>query len=63
MDISTIYIALVFLVPLVLGLTLLSAMVSDLDWAARVTAKPETASPATRKVVINRAKDDVGCYA
>ena len=63
MDISTIYIALVFLVPFVLGLTLLSAMVFDLGWAARVTAKPETASTATRKVAINRANNDVGCYA
>ncbi len=63
MDLSTIYIALVFLVPVALGFTLLSAMASDLDLAGFVAAKPKATSTAKRQVVINRAKDDVGCYA
>ena len=63
MDLSTFYIALVFLAPVALGSTLLSAMATDLDWAGPVAAKPKTTSKAKRKVVINPVKDDVGCYA
>ena len=61
MDLSTLYIALVFLVPVALGFTLLSAMASDLDWSGFVAAKPKDTS--TAKVVINRANNDLGCYA
>ena len=61
MELSTLYIALVFLVPVALGFTLLSAMASDLDWSELAAAKPKTTS--TAKVVINRANNDLGCYA
>lgn len=63
MDLSTFYIALVFLAPVVLGVILLSAMATDLDWAGLVAARPKTTSTAKTKVVINPVKDDVGCYA
>lgn len=63
MDISTFYIALVFLAPVALGVTLLSAMATDLDWAGLVAAKPESTSTAKSKVVINPAKENIGCYA
>jgi hypothetical protein len=61
MELSTAYIALVFLVPAVLAFTLLSAMTIDL--AGAVVATPKTPSTAKRKVVINPVKDDIGCYA
>ncbi len=61
MELSTFYIALVFLVPAVLAFTLLSAM--TIDFAGAVEAKPKTTSTAKRKVVINRVKDDIGRYA
>jgi hypothetical protein len=63
MDLSTFYIALVFLAPVVLGVILLSAMATDLGWAGLVAARPKTTSTAKTKVVINPVKDDVGCYA
>jgi hypothetical protein len=63
MDLSNFYIALVFLVPVALGFTLLSAMASDLDFAGLVAVKPKATSTAKRKVVTNRVKDDIGCYA
>jgi hypothetical protein len=61
MELSTFYIALVFLVPAVLAFTLLGAMTIDL--AGAVVAKPKTPSIVKRKVVTNRVKDDIGCYA
>ena len=61
MELSTFYIALVFLVPVVLAFTLLSAMAVDL--AGAVVAKPKITSTAKRKAVINPVKDDIGCYA
>ncbi len=63
MDVLTFYIVLVFLAPVVLGATLLSAMASDIDWAGLVAARPKPTSTAKRKIVINTVKDDVGCYA
>ena len=61
MELSTFYIALVFLVPAVLAFTLLSAMTIEL--AGAVVDMPKTPSTAKRKVVINSVKDDIGCYA
>jgi hypothetical protein len=63
MDLSTFYIALVFLAPVVLGTTLLSTMTTDWDWAGFLAAKPKPTSAAKRKVVINPVKDNVGCCA
>ena len=63
MDISTVYIALVFLVPIALGLTLLRAMASDWDVPGLLAAKPKAPATAKRKVVIDHARDDAGCYA
>ncbi len=58
MELSTVYIALVFLVPAVLAFTLLSVM--TIDMAGTVVAKPKTTSTAKRRVVINPDKDDIG---
>ena len=63
MDISMLYIALVFLAPLALGLTLLSAMASDWDMSGLLAARPESPATANRNLVIDRARDEVGCYA
>ena len=63
MEFSTFYIALVFLVPVVLGFVLLSAMAIDSGLAGPVVVRPKTTSTAKRKIVINPVKDDIGCYA
>ena len=63
MEFSTFYIALVFLVPVVLGFVLLSAMAIDSGLAGPVVAKPKATSTVKRKAVINPVKEDIGCYA
>ena len=63
MDISAVYITLVFLVPVALGLTLLVAMASDWNESGLLAAKPAASTTAKRKVVIDHARHDVGCYA
>jgi hypothetical protein len=59
MEFSTFYIALVFLVPVVLAFILLIALAIDSDWAQPVVAKPKTTSTAKRKVVINPVKGEL----
>ena len=63
MDLSTFYIALVFLAPAALAFTLLSAMAFPLDRAGFAAAKEKATSAAKTKLVIGTARDDIGCYA
>ena len=63
MELSTLYIPLVFLVPVALGFTLLSAMASDLDLSRLVAARSKITSTVKSKIAIKRAQECNGCYA
>ena len=62
MDLSIVYIAVVFLVPFALAFILLGAMSVDSDWASRPVVIPSTAGPAVGAVATSRGTDDLGHY-
>ncbi len=62
MDLSILYIAVVFLVPFALAFILLGAMAVDADWATRSVVTPSPASPAKVPEAKSRGTDELGHY-
>ena len=60
MELSIVYIAVVFLVPFALAFILLGAMAVDADWASRPVATPATSGPSVDPVAKSRGTDDLG---
>jgi hypothetical protein len=58
MELSTLFIAVVFVIPFAMGLVLLGAMVVDALPAVTDTRKKTVKTPATR----DRKPDDIGFY-
>jgi hypothetical protein len=62
MELSIVYIAVVFLVPFALAFILLGAMAVDADWASQPAATRTTSAPAKDPVAKSRGTDDLGHF-
>lgn len=60
MELSIIYIAVVFLVPFALAFILLGALAVDAGWASRPVATKSPATAARNVSAQNRVADDLG---